>query len=41
MRIYIDEDLAAGLVVRLLRNAGHDVEIPADLGLLGRSDTVH
>ena len=40
MRIYIDEDMAAGLVVRLLQNAGHDVETPAGLGLLGRSDAI-
>ena len=38
MRIYVDEDLARGLLIRLLRNAGHDVEGPADVGMLGRSD---
>jgi predicted nuclease of predicted toxin-antitoxin system len=40
MRLYIDEDLAQGLLVRLLTKAGHDVEIPAKAGLLGRSDPV-
>lgn len=40
MRIYIDEDMSHGLLVRLLRTAGHDVEIPASAGLLGRSDPV-
>jgi hypothetical protein len=40
MRIYIDEDMAAGLLVRLLRKAGHDVEAPAGAGMLGRSDPV-
>jgi hypothetical protein len=40
MRIYIDEDLAAGMLVRLLRKAGHDVESPAAMNLLGRSDPV-
>ena len=40
MRIYLDEDMAAGLLVRLLQNAGHDVETPAGAGLLGRSDPV-
>ncbi len=40
MRIYIDEDLSHGLLVRLLRAAGHDVEFPAGASLLGRSDPV-
>jgi hypothetical protein len=40
MRIYIDEDLAAGLLVRLLQKAGHDVETPAKASLLGRTDPV-
>jgi predicted nuclease of predicted toxin-antitoxin system len=40
MRIYIDEDMSHGLVVRLLRTAGHDVEIPAGTRMLGRSDAV-
>ncbi len=40
MRIYIDEDMAAGVLVRLLRVAGHDVEAPTGTGLLGRSDAV-
>lgn len=40
MKIYVDEDLAAGLLIRLLRKAGHDVESPAGADLLGRSDTI-
>jgi predicted nuclease of predicted toxin-antitoxin system len=40
MRIYIDEDLASGLMVKLLQNAGHDVLTPANTGLLGRADAV-
>jgi hypothetical protein len=40
MKIYIDEDLASGLLVRLLQKAGHDVEAPLGTGLLGRSDPV-
>lgn len=40
MRIYIDEDMASGLLVRLLQKAGHDVEIPAGAGMMGRSDAV-
>jgi hypothetical protein len=38
MRIYVDEDLAAGLLVRLLLRSAHDVESPAGAGMLGRSD---
>jgi predicted nuclease of predicted toxin-antitoxin system len=40
MRIYIDEDLASGLLIRLLQKAGHDVEAPTGAGMLGRSDPV-
>jgi hypothetical protein len=40
MKVYVDEDLAAGLLIRLLQNAGHDVETPSGTGLLGRSDPV-
>jgi hypothetical protein len=40
MRIYLDEDLSSALLIRLLRKAGHDVENPASVGLLGRSDPV-
>ncbi|MBI3409938.1 MAG: DUF5615 family PIN-like protein [Planctomycetes bacterium] len=38
MRIYIDEDLAAAVLIRLLQKAGHDVESPLTAGMLGRSD---
>ena len=27
MRLYLDDDSASGLLIRLLNNAGHDVEI--------------
>jgi predicted nuclease of predicted toxin-antitoxin system len=40
MRVYLDEDLASGLLVSLLVKAGHDVAAPASAGLLGRSDAV-
>ena len=40
MRITIDEDMANGLLIRLLQKAGHDVEAPAGVGMLGRSDPV-
>lgn len=40
MRLYLDEDLSLPVLVRVLRSAGHDVQIPADLGMLGESDVV-
>lgn len=40
MRIYLDEDLSSDLLIRLLQKAGHDVERPASVGMLGRSDPV-
>ena len=40
MRLYLDEDLSSPLPAQLLRNAGHDVQLPADLGLKGESDPV-
>lgn len=38
MRIHIDEDMADQTLVRLLQKAGHDVQVPASVGMLGRSD---
>jgi predicted nuclease of predicted toxin-antitoxin system len=38
MRLYLDEDLGSPLLVRVLRNAGHDVQVPADAGMLGETD---
>ena len=40
MRLYLDEDLASPVLARVLRNAGHDVQGPADAGLGGRWDPV-
>jgi hypothetical protein len=40
MRLYLDEDIASGALAQLLRNAGHDVQAPGDVGLLGRSNPV-
>ncbi len=40
MRIYLDEDLASGLLATLLQKAGHEVATPHGTGLLGRSDAV-
>ncbi len=41
MRLYLDDDSVSGLLIRLLRDVGHDVEIPADTGLAGEDDPVH
>jgi predicted nuclease of predicted toxin-antitoxin system len=41
MRIYLDDDSAAPLLARVLRQAGHEVEMPADAGLAGEDDAVH
>jgi hypothetical protein len=41
MRLYLDDDAVSGLLVRLLRQAGHEVQIPADAGLTGQPDPVH
>ncbi len=41
MRLYLDDDSVSGLLIRLLNNVGHDVEIPADVGLSGEDDPVH
>jgi hypothetical protein len=41
MRLYLDDDSANVILVRLLRREGHDVEIPADAALAGSADPVH
>ena len=41
MRLYIDDDSVDSGLIRLLRRDGHDVQIPADVGLAGSSDQVH
>jgi Domain of unknown function (DUF5615) len=41
MTIYLDDDIAAGLLALLLRKDGHDVVVPADVGLDGAHDPVH
>jgi Domain of unknown function (DUF5615) len=40
MRLYFDEDSIEHLLIRLLRNDGHDVELPTDSKLLGHPDAV-
>jgi predicted nuclease of predicted toxin-antitoxin system len=41
MRLYLDDDSVDPGLIRLLRRDGHDVEVPADVGLAGSSDQVH
>jgi hypothetical protein len=41
MRLYLDDDSASALLARLLRAAGHDVELPHESGLAGDDDPVH
>jgi len=38
MNLYIDEDAAQIALVNQLRAAGHDVQTPAEVDLLGKSD---
>jgi predicted nuclease of predicted toxin-antitoxin system len=40
MRIYLDEDVADPLLTKFLRNAGHDVLMPGDVGMLEKLDAV-
>ncbi len=41
MRLYIDDDSVNATLVRLLRQAGHDLLLPAAVGLAGEDDAVH
>jgi hypothetical protein len=41
MKLYLDDDSVDGLLLRLLRQAGHDVQLPRDVGMSGESDPVH
>ena|SRR5688572_13210509 len=38
MKLYVDEDSVRELLLRLLRRASHDIEVPSDIGFVGRSD---
>lgn len=40
MRIYLDEDTAAGLLCKPLRAAGHDISDAITAGMTGESDAV-
>jgi hypothetical protein len=41
MNLYLDDNCTKGSLVSLLRRAGHQVTLPADLGLAGSSDPRH
>jgi hypothetical protein len=41
MKLYLDDDTASALLVRLLRAAGHQVLLPGDFGLAGAKDPAH
>jgi hypothetical protein len=41
MKIHLDDDSASRQLSMLLRKAGHDVSIPADLGTLGADGPAH
>jgi hypothetical protein len=41
MRLYVDDDLASPLLAQLLRRAGHDVRLPAELAMTGNHDADH
>jgi predicted nuclease of predicted toxin-antitoxin system len=41
MRLHLDDDTAAPLLANLLRKAGHDVQMPSDLGMAGAPDPIH
>ena len=41
MNLYLDDDVASPLLAQLLQKAGHDVQLPTDVGLSGDDDPVH
>jgi len=41
MNLYLDDDMKNPLLAQYLRQAGHDVQIPADAGLDGAEDPEH
>ena len=41
MRLYLDDDSAGVLLTQFLRQAGHDVQRPIEIGMAGRDDAVH
>ena len=41
MKLYLDDDTAETLLAKLLRNAGYDVQLPREVGMVGEPDPVH
>jgi hypothetical protein len=41
MRLYLDDDSIGTVLVAFLRRAGHDVQMPGDVGNAGKADPVH
>jgi hypothetical protein len=41
MRLYLDDNSANPVLVKLLQKSHHDVEVPRDAGLSGEADPVH
>ena len=41
MNLYLDDDSSGRLMVQTLRKAGHDVQLPVDVDMLGKPDPVH
>jgi predicted nuclease of predicted toxin-antitoxin system len=41
MKLYLDDDIASQRLAQILRAAGHDVQLPADVGLTGKPDAIH
>jgi predicted nuclease of predicted toxin-antitoxin system len=40
MRLYLDEDSCHPRLAQLLRKSGHEVQVPADVGLAGKADAL-
>ena len=41
MKLYLDDDTASGILTQLLHQAGHEVQVPTDVGQNGKSDPVY
>ncbi len=41
MRLYLDDDMASILLAKFLRQAGHHVQVPGDIGTTGIPDPAH
>ncbi len=41
MMLYLDDDSASLLLAQLLGRAGHDVQRPVEVGMVGKDDSVH